>query len=268
MKKLFLTLIFICLIPCHAQAMPTGLLGIWGGESCDTSNIVLFYRAEDLTLNGDCVDADNPYDCCTGADAGTCDYNAGADTVWAAASGAAISDTAEKYGTYGLLIPDPGNDDYFYLDSPTATLDDEGRIGFWIYINDFTDDAYIFTMYYDNNEVTRLRMDGTDELNAVWTDPANAQEFATTDANLALTTWYFIEYAWKTSSNYQAIFVNGVRRGLSSDTIASYDNAVGVIYLGIIADVDAAYFVDNVIISTDSTVDLYTVCKDKTEWSE
>ena len=269
MKKLILSILFILCLSFQASAWnPMVVLSGGGVATCDTSNIILWWRAEDPTLNGDCTDDGVPYACCSGADAGTCDYNAGADTVWDLSGGAVIGTDAVKYGVNGLDIH---NDyDTCMLDTPSATLDDEGRIGFWIYINDFTDDAPIFVVYYNAANYFRLRMDGTDELNVYWEDSDTVRtELTTNNANLALSTWYFIEFAWKTSTDIRKIYLNGTGLTYAAGdgaTIASFAAAVTSVYLGDVAGIVSDYYLDNVIISSVSTDNLYTTCKDETEW--
>jgi len=116
-------------------------------------------------------------------------------------------------------------------------------------------------------------VDGTDELEVYWRDNATTRTALTTNnANLSTGIFYFIEFAWKTSSNLREIYLNGTEltyaAGDGAD-ISSFDGDVDTLYFGdSISAVSYDVHMDNIIYSTDSTVDLYTVCKDEEEWPE
>jgi len=235
--------------------------------SCDLTNILFWWRCESLQLNDECIGAGNPVADCTGANTGTLDYSNN-DQLASSNSGAAINADANKTGTNGLDIPT--SSDYVYFSSPTSTLDDEGRIGFWIRFVTLNDNAQIFTLYDDSNDFFRVRADGTDELNSLWSDAGDEDEITTVDANLSTGTWYFVEFAWKQSTPYREIFVNGVSKVSSS---AAYDAFQGggptTMYIGVVGSGNGDYHIDqNLIISTDSTDDLYTVCSGETDYPD
>ena len=219
--------------------------------SCDTSNDVFWWRAEAADFSGT---------------NGTSDYSAGDDTG-VLQSSAAIDTDAVKLGTNGLDIPT--GYDYITFTPPVATLDDEGRAGFWLYINTFVDAASVLELYYVNGDNRlSIRLDGSTELSMRWKDSATARTtLTTTTANLSTGTWYFVEFAWKTGSGnyYREIFVNGVSKGSSSSQIESFATNPNYLIFGNTHSNAADFYIDNPIISTDSTVNLY-LCKDETSW--
>ena len=221
-----------------------------GGDSstCDTSNIVFWWRCETTTL-----DATNDYSSASGT-----------PTI----SSIDVATDAVKYGSKGLDVADAWS--YLYYATPSAALDDEFRVGFWIYINSWGNNAGIVRITAAAGDNTTKLIFGTgDELSWQWRDNASQRSTVTTvDANLATSTWYWIELAAKTSTNYREILVGGVQKAISSDAISSFAFTPLLLYFGDFEGVSVDYYIDNVIISTDSTADLFTDCKDELEWPE
>jgi hypothetical protein len=224
-----------------------------GGDSstCDTTNIVFWWRAEALDFT---------------ATNGTLDYSA--ESASPSVNSSDVSTDAVKYGSKGLDVADAWS--HLYYDPPSATLDDEFRVGFWIYINSWGNNAGIVRMTASGGDNTTKLIFGTgDELSWQWRDNGNQRSTVTTvDANLATSTWYWIELAAKTSTNYREILVGGVQKAISSDAISSFEFTPILLYFGDFEGVSVDYYIDNVIISTDSTADLLTRCKDELEWPE
>ena len=225
-------------------------------SSCDTTNIIFWWRCEAADF-----DATN----------GTLDYSAG-DDIATLGNEAAINTDAVKYGTNGLDIPLDYNRATF--DAISAAMDDEGRVGFWLYINDFdaSNDSDLFRIICNSNNKAYLHLEGTDELSFAWIDSSTTRDLcSSSSANIAANTWYFIEAAWKTSTDYREIFVNGVSvasGGNCAATIASFAGAVVTTEIGNVSGADADYYMDNVIIGSVSTDDYNTGCKDELEWPE
>ena len=260
MKKLILFILLSLCIALQASAWnPMIMTSGTSAAVCDTTNIVFWWRVEALDFS---------------ADNGTTDYSIG-DDVGTFASDAAIN-TDARYGTTGNGLDIPSDYDNVYFEATNLTaLDDEGRAGFWVYFNNLTspDGAVLFRVYDASTDVFRLRIEAPDELEAFWRDASISRTMVvTTDANIVINTWYWIEVAWKTSTNYREIFVNGsapTQTGAGT-TINSFGTAVVNFGWG---DTDGAapteidFYIDNVMISTDSTHDL-NLCKDETEWPE
>jgi len=244
-----------------SRAIMPGLMQMWGGSAatCDTSSMIWWWRAEVVDFSDGSGDGGN----------GETDYSViDASAVGTVNNNAVCNAAAKKYGTNGLDIPAAW--DYISFPTPSATWDDEGRLGFWIRPTTRTDDGVIIYLYGDANNHFRVRFDGTTELNWAWKDSSTARtEFATSGAGVAAgATWYWIEVAWKTSTNYREIFVNGVSKGSSAETIASFGVAVATMYFGDTTGIAQDLHMDNVIGGTVSTDDFYTVCKDELEWPE
>ena len=234
--------------------------------TCDTTNVIFWWRCEDATLNGDCIGAGNPLACCSGADAGTCDYSAG-DTTGTVFSGAVFNTDAVKYGTNGLDLPTLGGVVAF---TPiTATMDEQARIGMWVRLTTFTDTRRLFSIYYvGERDYIRLKLDGTDELELTYDYNYTTRTATTTGADLATGTWYFIEAYWNTTTDTMGILVNGVSKGTYTGTVNPFTDDADYMYIGDGSGTAQDTHIDNIIISTDSTVDLYTTCKDEAEWPE
>lgn len=276
MKKYIIictALILLIVAPVESRMTILHLAGQIQSEApptCNTSNIVLFWRVEDEDLQGDCTGSGAPYACCSAANAGTCDYHALSGTN-GTLSGATISASADKYGVYGLYST--GGYSYWYMATPSYTIDEEARIGFWVKINTWVSAAKLFGIYIDADNYIRIGMVGTSssdiELACYWEDDnITRTTFSTTTANMATGTWYFVELAYKYSTNYREFFVSGVSKGTDSNTIDRFTSAVANIAVGNVHSYAADLYIDNVIISSNSTDDLYTVCKDETEWPE
>lgn len=248
---LILTLLFFCFGFSSPHSRIIARKNAVAAPVCDTTSIIFWWRCEAADFSGT---------------NGTTDYSAG-DDIGALASAAAINTDAVKYGTNGLDLPTPS--DYILFDPPIAALEEEGRIGFWMRLTSFTDTRRLVNVTEDAGDFFYIQLDGTDELEFYWYDAGTARtEFITSGANLTTATWYFVEAAWKTSTDYREIFVNGTSYGSSSATIENFDTAPAWIAFGDGTGTAQDTHTDNIIISTDSTVDLYTVCKDELEWPE
>ena len=261
-RRLILSILFIICLSFQASAWNIMVVGSGNqsSASCDTSNVDLWWRCEALDFS-----ATNGCNGGTGEDCAVSD-----DT--AANNNCAINADASYFGT-GTGLDCPTSNDYVSFSTPLATMDDEGRLGLWIRITTWQDEAPFYTIYDDSQDLVRLRMDGTDELEVYWRDNGTTRTALTTNnANLSTGIFYFIEFAWKTSSNLREIYLNGTEltyaAGDGAD-ISSFDGDVDTLYFGDSTSA-ASYDVhmDNIIYSTDSTVDLYTVCKDEEEWPE
>jgi len=237
---------FLCL--CAVSASADVIVVVQPGSTCDTSSVIFWWRAEEADFSGT---------------NGTLDYAAVDDTA-ALQNEAAINTDAVKIGTNGLDCPLDYNRAIFTAQS--ATIDDEGRMWSWIYINTWVDNATFFILYDDTENFAHVEMNGTDEIEFYWEDSNNARtSLITTTANLSTGTWYFLEAAWKTSTNYRELFIDGNSVGSSNDTIGSFVSPVIETDFGNEDTADADLYMDNMGISTDSTTSYYG-CRDETEW--
>lgn len=224
------------------EAIIVGQGGLGTSAADDYSDITFWWRCEGTTL-------DHPGN----------DYSAG-DTTTVLAGIAAINTAAVKNGTNGLDCPTSASYAPFAISSNDIIVAAEGRIGFWLRVTTWVDGAYI-TEWRDGSGDDRVhpQLNGTDELKFYWKDGGTERtSLISTDANLSTGTWYFVEFAWKTSTDYREIFVGGVSKGSSSATInASPDN----IYfrLGNTGSTLSDLHEDHLIISNDSTRDLYAL---------
>ena len=222
-----------------------------GAASCSNTNVIFWWRCETANFS---------------ATNGTLDYSAGDDTA-TLSNGAVLHADAKKNGTLGLDFP--GTYDMALFGTPSATLDDEGRIGIWKRFETFTDTRVLYKFYYSGStDAVIFRLDGTEELEVYWEDSNTVRDLLTSSgAGLVAngTTWYFIEFAWKvgTSPNgYREIFVNGVSVGSSTATIASFQAAVLYHRFGDDSGIAQDMHMDHAIISSDSTHNLY-LCRDQ-----
>jgi len=259
MKKLITFLILLFAVSAYSgtllQIQESIIAKKRGVASCDTSNIIFWYRCESDDFT---------------ATSGTLDYSVG-DKAGTTNGGIAFNTDAVKYGTNGMDVPTGA--DFIYFAPISATLDDEGRLGFWVYINTWVENAeFSWIAYDDASNLAKLFMSGADELGLTWEDSGTERTtLVTSNANLSTGTWYFIEVAWKTSTDLREIYVNGTECTYSAGegaTIASFAGDVIRTYFGETAGENSDYYMDNIIISTDSTDDLYTTCKDELEWPE
>jgi hypothetical protein len=84
----------------------------------------------------------------------------------------------------------------------------------------------------------------------------------TTTANMtnAGTVWYFVEAAWKQSTHYMEVFVNGVSKGVFTGTMLAWAGAVTDVSFGEFNGIDPVlYYMDNVMLSNLSTRDLNAI---------
>lgn len=248
MKKILAFIISLLLISSFSLADEDGLVGAKkrgaSTPSCNTSNIIFFHAFETK-------DADYSTASVTGTLNGS----------------AAINTDAVKYGTNGLDIPVSESFDQFV--SPAVNIDEEGKFGIWIRITDDGDGNQIFGLEYSTDYI-RLVQSGSTELSFVWRDnDTDRTPLTTTTASMAHGTWYFIEIAWKVSTNYREIWVDGASKGSSSETIGALSGDVATMNVGdSLSPHTIDWHLDNAILSNVSTDDIYTYCKDMTSWPE
>ena len=139
-------------------------------------------------------------------------------------SAAAINTDAVKIGTNGIDIPTSYDAAQFDIVSLDLASDEEGRMGCYVYINTFVDTASIFSVYKDVNNNFELEMEDPDDLRFTWIDNSTGRNYLeSAGVAIGTGTWYFLEIAWKTSTNYREIFVDGTSRAdTTADTIGNF----------------------------------------------
>lgn len=195
---------------------------------------------------------------CESANISTGDYSAG-DTSGEVDSDAVFSASAMKLGTNGLSCPTAWDSVTFSIGDPQdIILGSEGRIGFWFYADTLINDQILFYAVFDADNEIIIRYWTADASPCGSHKTGGTNHYYTgTGASMATGNWYFIEYAWKQSTNYRQCWVNGTSCFLdSSTTYANITATGGTIQIGQGGVGTGAYF-DNVIISSDSTRNLY-----------
>jgi hypothetical protein len=195
----------------------------------------------------------------------TGDYNMGSDDCVLTGgdnsgtyiSAATISGTNCKVGSY-CLAPTSGDDgiEFNLTNMPTT----KGRIGFWLY-NSSAWAEYDLVFTYGNtasneNYIQLVTYSATDELSLSWRGVGSGIfQQASTTANLTTSTHYFIEIAWDTTlggTDYCDVYVNGTR-------FINHVEALDAVVAGKFAFSlsDTGMRIDNFMVSTDPTRDLY-----------
>ena len=244
-----IVLLFLLLFATNSYAVSPAILhGMSGGGQaaslCDTTNIV-FWAGYDTDVNAD--------------------YSAASTT--ATTNSIDVSTDAKKYGDKGLDVADASS--YLYYTSPSATLDDSFRMGFWLWVNTWPAGDSIIYLTADGNNYFKLRFAGagTGELFLYWKDSGNDRDSAyTSGAAIGTGTWYFIEIA--VTTNYIKIYVDSVEKASDTSTLASFASPPLQLWFGSTYGISGDWYMDNVIISTDYTDDLFTYCKDEEQWPE
>lgn len=197
------------------------------------ADILFWWRCEGVTLDG------------------SLDHTEGADSVGSLVSGAAINTDAVKYGTNGLDIPTTNDYVEFGVTSGDMISSAEGRLGCWFEFTTWVDNALLFDYRHsDASNAMGVKMLSGDGLYWYWTDNSNGRvALSIVDADLDTPgVWYFLEFAWKTSTNYREIFVNGASKGSSSSTIETFTTDEFCRFGNKSANA-ADFFIDNIMIS-------------------
>jgi len=248
MKKyiLILTLLFFCFgfsSPHHKIIARKN-----AGSSTDWSTIGFFWRCESETLS---------------ATLDRYGLNNSGDNTGAPVNEAVLDAVIYKYGSYSCDFQSDGDYYNFATCSDSQVLGTEGRLGFWFHVEDWTDAKPIMTIEGGTvaTNSARLFMVDTDDLQFTWIgNSVTADPLTTTALGLTTGVWYYIEYAFKQSTPYREIFVNGVSKGSSSSAMTAFSQVPGELKIGDMlggGDPQTDFHMDNIIFSTDSTLDLY-----------
>lgn len=229
----------------------TGIVSISGvdyddGDAGDSyTDLVLFYRCEALQMGvGDTY---------------------GTDSLWTDSSTEMISGTAEKSGTNGLLVQ--YSDQHCIADNNGQYVLSEGRFGTWVEVTTFGNYMGLFKAFNVGGDFVLVQLQGSStdmEVSVQWSKAGEESvAFTTTTANMtnAGTVWYFVEGAWKQSTNYMEVWVDGVSKGsTTSNTLLAWANALTTVFLGEFNSIEPVlYYMDVVMLSTSSTRDLYAL---------
>lgn len=188
---------------------------------------------------------------CESATLGDDDYSAG-DTTGTLNSAAEINATAAKVGTNGLYVP-TGSDYYsFDILSNDIFASAQGRIGFWwkYYITTWEDNAMLFTV--NGTEDLAILTKNGDELRVTW----GASAWTSTSASLVVDTWYFVEVVYNTDTDSMRVLIDGSEIISSTATAFAPLNTPVALRIGSFNG-GYQYYIDNFMISSDSTRSLY-----------
>lgn len=245
-------ILFLCFLLIASSVWAWTGIGFMGGgsppSSDDYSDITFWWRCEAADFSGT---------------NGTLDYSAG-DVIANLNSAAAINTDAVKYNTNGLDCPGANDRAELTVSSDDIIDADEFRIGFWYNRTTYADYSIIIQIFQDVNNKSNLGIYSTDGIYWEWKDGGTSRTaLSIADAGLDATTWYFIEFACKVSTNYREVFVDGVSKGSSAETIGTF--APNLFSFGIISAVASDFYFDEIKISDDSTRD-FNALKDVTSY--
>ena len=211
-------------------------------------NITFWWRAEAADFSGT---------------NGTLDYSAGDDTA-TLVSAAAINTDAVLGGSpqaNGLDVPTGGDSADFSVTADLEISSDEGRVYMKFSYNTWINGACIFYLWQDADNFFSIEMYSDDGLKFSWKDGGTVRtSLDVANASIASSgTTYNIEFAWKAADNDRWVYVNGVEKGSDlTSTINAFTEStmeIGEGYGGGQSD----YYLDDIIISSDSTEDLYAL---------
>ena len=200
------------------------------------------------------------------ATSGSSDYSAGDKTATAAGSAEAINTDAVKVETNGLDAPSAGDYYSFTVSADDIVDDSEGRIGFYLYINTWAENTGLFKFYSDADNEAYLLLSGGDEMYFKWEYSTTVNGLSSTTANLTTGVWYYIEVAWKVSTDLKRIYVNNVLVGTEDTTIDVMGNTPTALEIGTFYSGEGDIYIDQFMISNDSTRSLYEL-RDETTYA-
>lgn len=229
--------------------MSLPVLGLGGVDEDDTG-----FDTTDLTFWWRCQAAN------FSSTNGTIDYSAGDDTV--SLEGSAAINTTAKYGdaTNGLYVG--GSDSRVVLTSSVSSIvtSEEGRVGFPVKIVTWDASAILFYLAVDINNSMLLKLGSSGELAINWINGGSAMtQRETTTSPVSTGTWYYIEYAWKTSSNMRKVYVDNTNVLSRTDTLTALAGTLAKMWLGDKKYVgpNAVFYIGNVRITKNSELSLY-----------
>jgi len=187
------------------------------------------------------------------ATSGAANYSAG-DKV-GTASGAEISDTAEKHGTYGILA-NAGQEDIQFDSASIIDLDADGTVAMWINFGTWTDNAEIWEVGADADNRAFGYMDGTDEVGFKWRQGASTEVNIFTSTNLS--GWHYVEFRFDEDNNTMSIDVDNVQEAVSTDAMTAITETY--LHFGEQSGYTGfAYFIDDIKIADTDTENFYDV---------
>ncbi len=217
-----------------------------GVQGLDWSEILLFWRAESLTMS-------NPGDC----------YNT--ENVWTD-SGASLTEAAKYSGTYGVDA-DAASENYD-LNNDTGHADGtSGRVGFWLArnANCVGADCMVLRLYDDSNNWISILHPGGDEFEINWRSGGSYEAYCGTSGADTGSTYKFVEVFWEADvgagSDYIQVNVNGTKvslaAGCESETLTPLTGLEDVQFGVVNSPTTADFYLDVLISSSDPSLDLY-----------
>jgi len=223
-------------------------------DSCVTTNITFWWRAEALDFSGG---------------NGTTDYSAADDIAEVLSAG-----TIAAVGKMGNGIDLPTSSDTVYFNDGaigSMITSVEGRLGFWLRYTTWAANGVIVRVYDNDGSYFTITMTNSDELTFNWRDNyGGVISYETTGDPVAACeqpSWCFVEVAWKPATNYREIFFDGVSKGSSSAAIDAFAGDPVDFRFSTVGAGSGDVHIDNPIVSSVSTDDLNS-CKDENEWPE
>lgn len=225
----------------------------------DWSNVTLYWGFENnstTVLDTSCGD-------------GYCDHSDG-DTSASDYGSPAIEGTTVKVGSYSIYYQRASLSEASSFSNSAAEdliAGSEGRIGFWVYL-EATDEAQEFLeIRIDSSNRIAIRQDGVSgndwSVEFALVDGGTTKYFSHA-STLTISTWYWVEIWWKASTNQRGIRVYNSSlteigsEATDSTTFNDLDMSSEILYIGnrYEGDTDEGFYIDNFMISSDSTDDL------------
>lgn len=230
--------------------------------------LTYFWRCEDTSLDG------------------THDYSAGATTMTANSS-PALSATAVKIGTNGILAAAAATGKYYYC-AHTSIFDyNEGSMGGWVNWQTAYPAAGVrcamgaFEAADAGNDYLQFRTAASEELSlAIRKEGGTVIVKTTSGANIVAGDWYFITASWRLSDDKMRVRVydaTGALAGTQGDNDTDLTDlstgipvAADIVYAGAGAGTNAnAMYVDNVFFgSSYDDADLFLANRNITSYTE
>ena len=220
------------------------LSGLIFSETTPTNSVNFFWRAEGATLDN------------------THDYSVG-DTTATLGSTAAINTDAAYIGTNGLDIPSSSDNAQFTVSNGDIINTITGSFGFWFRMVTFTT-ASMFAAVENAQQANNITIarSGTDDatgreiLFRIRRSGGANVTLTTTDADLALNTWYFVLARFDEPNNDRRLEIyntDGSLRTAVEDLATNFDqlSALDTLYIGEIGGGATDVHIDNIFIADD-----------------
>jgi hypothetical protein len=164
--------------------------------------------------------------------------------------GATISDTAEKYGSYGLLCD--ANWERASLTSEDIVNGTKGRCGFWVYYAATLASGTGLFKLSGSGVYFELESNENGVLITTWADGTNTRTQNGSTGDIQISTWHFIEVEWDADTDTIKVWVDNSLKvsetesilPFTADTVTfgRFDGSGGTIYIdnAMISDLSSA----------------------------